>query len=367
VELSEAAKEQIAAAVEHHPMCKHIFYEAHMNWDSALMQMRLVFEPLHSPGSLCQTASFVDDGSGSTCKGTVRELVEACIGVHNGKEQVGYSCTMTVETLSTKKAEAPSEQKANLFMCSHAFIDDFSPNEPLNNVALRQLTGGNNLTAARKGAAEQVFKFKGQIFLQVNGLWRPLEPFIGSDRRRHAGLTFDVKFVDNPTGLNEVKKNSGIKQHIDGFFEEFWFLARVFWLVRRPRPSSDRTMPLCPNSAALTLALMREGDDATTEVAEADVDRFIELQMAPYVLNPVKPASAIEVDQAFSDYLRCSVAVHRGGVGEDVARAALRTRLFYKAGHTVNRSGTRKKTSQNLYMLKGTVLTLDSCKVAPAA
>ena len=150
-------------------MTLHIFYEAHKNWDSALMQMRLIFEPLHAPGALCQTATFLDDGSGSTGKGTLRELVESCDGVHNGKEQLGYACTLTAEALCSKKCEAPSEQKANLFLSAHSFIDDFSPNTPLNNVALRQLTGGNNLTAARKNAAEHVFKFNGQLYLLVHG------------------------------------------------------------------------------------------------------------------------------------------------------------------------------------------------------
>ncbi len=96
-------------------MVQHVFYEAHLDWDSALMQLRLIFEPLHCPGALCQSASFVDDGSGSACKGTVRELVDVCVGVHNGKEQMGYSCTLNVEALTSKKAEAPNEQKSNLF------------------------------------------------------------------------------------------------------------------------------------------------------------------------------------------------------------------------------------------------------------
>jgi hypothetical protein len=116
-------------------------------------------------GRLCQTASFIDDGSGSTAKGTVRELVDTCLGPYNGEKQLGYACTLNVETLASKKCEGPSEQKANLFLCSHAFIDDFSPWEPLNNVVLRQFTGGNNITAARKNLSEFVFKFRGQLFL----------------------------------------------------------------------------------------------------------------------------------------------------------------------------------------------------------
>ncbi len=114
VQLSEEAKGRLSAATAGHPMTRHIFYEGHLDWNSTLTQMRLIFERLHCPGALCQSASFVDDGSGSTVKGTVRELVETCVGDHNGKEQLGYSATLNEEALASKKAEAPSEQKANL-------------------------------------------------------------------------------------------------------------------------------------------------------------------------------------------------------------------------------------------------------------
>ncbi len=363
VELSEGAKKVLEAAAERHPMIRRIFYEAHLDWDSALMQLRLVFEPIHCPGSLCQTVSFIDDGSGSTSKGTVRELVESCVGVHNGKEQIGYSCTLNVEALANKKAEAPSEQKANLFLCSHAFIDDFSPNVPLNNVALRQLTGGNNLTAARKGGAEGVFKFRGQIYLQANGIWRPVERFIGSDRRRHAGLSFEVKFVDHPTTKNERKKDGDIKLRIGTCFAEFWFLARVFWLVPRPRPESDRTTPLCPNSASLIKALMEENDACCIEIDARHAKQFVAEVLCSYTLVEEKPTSSSEVDAAFVKYLMTKPE-HRMGVEVADAQRALRCELFFKSGHTLNKCGKRKKTSVHVYTHHGAVQTLKSIAVA---
>lgn len=172
-----------------------------------------------------------------------------------------------------------------MFLCSHTFVDDFSPIEPINNVALRQLTGGNNLSAARKHAAEHVFKFRGQLILQAHGVWRPMGPFIGSDRRRHAGLTFDVKFADHPSGKNEMQKDSNIKLKIKTFFAEFWFLARVFWLVPRPRPGSDRARPLCPNSAALVAALMRENDSQAVEIEASAVEAFVIERIMVYKLG----------------------------------------------------------------------------------
>ena len=339
-------------------MTLHIFYEAHKNWDSALTQMRLIFEPLHAPGALCQTATFLDDGNGSTGKGALRELVETCDGVHNGKEQLGYACTLTAEALCSKKCEAPSEQKANLFLCAHSFIDDFSPNTPLNNVALRQLTGGNNLTAARKNAAEHVFKFNGQLYLLVNGPWRPTEPFIGNDRRRHAGLSFDVKFVDQPRGKNEAQKDASVKGDIVSYFAEYWFLARVFWLVPRPWTTSDRTMPRCPNSEQVVRLLMEESDNNVKEVSAAHVERFLRERLIPYELQEAKPSSIKEVDTAFERFLMETAEEHKHGVDSAEAQRSLREKLFYKPGHSLNKRGARKKTSVNVYMYAEAVYTL---------
>jgi hypothetical protein len=277
------------------------------------------------------------------------------VGVFNGREQLGYSCTLNVETLASKRQEGPTEQKANMFLCSHAFIDDFSPKEPLNNVTLRQLTGGNNLTAARKNMPEFVFKFYGQLFLFTNGPWRPVEPFMGSDRRRHAGLTYTVKFVDNPVGLNERRKDSSIKTNLVNYFAEFWFLARVFWLVPRPRPTSDRTLPLCPNSASLVLTLMNEQDKTHTEITTAMVEAFMAACMKPYVLAVEKPSSASEIVLRFSKYVR---AEHGLSADEETTRKALETKLFYKAGQCLPKCGTRKKTTVNAYVLNDRTMTL---------
>ena len=350
--LTEAMTDDPTKKTYHHPMTQHVFYEAHLDWDSAVQQLRLIFDPLNCPGKLCQSASFVDDGSGSTGKGTIRELVDSCLGVHNGKDQTGYVCTLNVEALATKKSEAPSEQKANLFLCSHAFIDDFSPNKPLNNVALRQLTGGNNLTAARKHQGEIIFKFKGQLILQANGLWCPDEPFIGSDKRRHAGLTFAIKFVDNPTTLNELEKNTNIKQHIEEYFAEFWFLARVFWLLPKPRPGSDRTTPICPNSESLAKALMNEREGNCHELEKEVVEKFIEERLEVYTTKLAPPAAFTAIEAAFKQWLEPAV------VDVEVLRHALRTVLMYKPAVCISKFETRKRTSVNAYTKDNEIMTL---------
>eukprot|EP00973_Karenia_brevis_P003945 544635-Karenia_brevis.AAC.1 len=58
----------------------------------------------------------------------------------------------------------------------------------------------------------------------------------------------DMKFVDEPTQLNETKKDSSIKKNVSKMRPEFWWLARCLWLVPKPHAGSDRTLPQCPNT-----------------------------------------------------------------------------------------------------------------------
>ena len=67
--------------------------------DSAIMQLRLCLEPCSSTGTFTQIASMLDDGNGSTGKGTLRELSELCLGVHNGASQRGYAAVVRQEVL----------------------------------------------------------------------------------------------------------------------------------------------------------------------------------------------------------------------------------------------------------------------------
>jgi phage/plasmid-associated DNA primase len=224
----------------------------------------------------------------------------------------------------------------------------------LNNVTLRQLTGGNNLTAARKHQGEVIFKFKGQIVLLCNGLWCPEEAFIGSDKRRHAGLTFAIKFVDNPKTLNELEKNTNIKQHITQCFAEFWFLARVFWLLPKPRPGSDRTTPICPNSESLAKALMNESEGGCHELAKDAVEKFVKERLEVYTTKLAPPAGFTTIEAAFKQWLEPAV------VDQEVLRQAMRTVLMFKPAVTIAKFGTRKKTSVNAYTKNNEIMTLKS-------
>lgn len=351
--LSDAIKAQLSEVAPEHPMMLHCFYEAHNDWDSALMQARLVFEPCSDTGVRCQVSTFKDAGDGSTAKGTLRELCESSLGTYNGDAQLGYSCVLTQETIQTKKQEAPSEQTSNLFLCKHAWVDDFKPSKPLCTAVLRQLSGGNNITAARKHGREHQFKFRGQLFLVTNGTWTPDVPWVGADARRATGLSFDVRFVDEPAGPNERPKDSGIKENIANYFAEFWFMARVFWLVTQPRGKSDQTMPQCPNTLALTNEILG-GQFDTVELDKPVVDEFVATKLIAYVNAPEKPSSAQEVDTVFANHVRTSLP----GFTDEAARRTLRKHLTYKPGHVINKCGHRKRTSVNVYIVEGVPQTL---------
>ncbi len=59
----------------------------------------------------------------------------------------------------------------------------------------------------------------------------PDVPFVGADVRRITGLTFDVRFVNDPVGPNERANDSALKNQLADFFADFWFIVRVFWMV----------------------------------------------------------------------------------------------------------------------------------------
>jgi len=344
--LSEGVKAQLDKAVSQHPMMRHCFHEAHADWDSAIFQARLIFEPCSDTGVRCQVATFKDAGDGSTAKGTLRELCEACLGTFNGEAQLGYSCVLKQETIQTKDKEAPSEQTSNMYLCKHAWVDDFKPSKPLCTAVLRQLSGGNNITAARKHGREHQFKFRGQLFLVTNGIWTPDVPWLGSDARRATGLSFDVRFVDEPKGPNERAKDSGIKENLQNYFAEFWFMVRVFWLVEQPRGKSDQTMPQCPNTLALTSEILG-GQFDNYELDQAVVEQFVEQRLMTYERSAEKPSSSMEIDLAFASFVREG---HFAGFTDDAARRTLRRHMCYKAGHSLAACGGRKKTTVNVYV-----------------
>jgi len=190
--LDEATTTLLTDAAADHDMLRKLFYEAHNDWDSAIMQLRLLLEPCAKMGGKCELVTYKDDGSGSTAKGTTRAMMDVMLGVYNGAEKRGYSCVLGVEILAVKTKEAPSELKTNMQGCCHSWFDDFKPEHPLALSEARSLTGQNTLTAARKNKGNDVFNYDGATNIVVNKGWTPDAPVIGADKRRFTGLNMEV-------------------------------------------------------------------------------------------------------------------------------------------------------------------------------
>ncbi|CAJ1456402.1 unnamed protein product, partial [Effrenium voratum] len=231
--LPEHVKARLETCSHNHPAFRKIIYETHNDWDAAIFQYRLVGEPVVGRGPFTEFASYLDDGQGSTGKGTLRELCEECLGPFNGGSQRGYVAVMTQEALVVQKTEKPREQLANL--------------------------EGTCPAPARKFKGENVFKFHGMLMICANGLWRSDEEWKGADRRRLTGLPFQVEFVDQPHGPNQSKKDSSVKENIKSYFPEFWFLMRVLWLSAKPFPRSDHIEPRHSRTIGMVQDLLNFG------------------------------------------------------------------------------------------------------------
>jgi hypothetical protein len=139
--------------------------------------------------------------------------------------------------------------------------------------------------------------------LVTNGFWTPDVPFVGADVRRITGLSFDIRFVDEPVGPNEMLKDSGIKEALREYLAEFWFMVRVFWFVEQPRPKSDHTMPQGYNTLGVVSGVLGAQMDEY-EVDKATVEKYIDTRLMIYTLAEEKPSTSAEVDEDFADFIR---------------------------------------------------------------
>ncbi|CAJ1443076.1 unnamed protein product, partial [Effrenium voratum] len=276
LEAMQALKDQEAVAAPENPapvMClpEHVETCSHNH---------PAFRKLPSSSTVC----YLDDGQGSTGKGTLRELCEECLGPFNGGSQRGYVAVMTQEALVVQKTEKPREQLANL---------------DLSGAVLRQISGGNNLTAARKFKGENVFKFHGMLMICANGLWRSDEEWKGADRRRLTGLPFQVEFVDQPHGPNQSKKDSSVKENIKSYFPEFWFLMRVLWLSTKPFPRSDHIEPRHSRTIGMVQDLLNFGR-SPADVPDSEPGIFVRECLVQYHPSEQKPSTCGEIEEALA-------------------------------------------------------------------
>ena len=347
--LSDELKQEWDNELKHHTGLRKVFYEAHNCHDDSVFQQRIIFENAcgKAQGRM-EVSTFFDEGDGSTGKGTCRKYVEEACGTYTGKEQRGYVAVMTHHALAPDKGggEKPREQWANLDGCIFALVDDFKATDklPLCNASMRQISGGNGVTAARKGQSEKVFDFDGLLILLVNGLWVGDEPILGSDMRRYTGSNFQVCYKNAPEGPNERAKDRHFKPNLHKLVPEFWFVARCYWLAHTPYHEADITLPRPSSTMCLIDALSKK---CSAVIDTTCVKKFIVEKLTTWVLGPAKPASCTEIVSSFASYIFSQTGALPGDAD---ARSALGKVLQYKAGFPVPRHLQRPKTTVNAYV-----------------
>jgi len=337
--------------VKHHTALRRVFYEAHDDHDDSFFHMRLVFENACGKGQIrMEVSSWYDDGEGSTGKGTCRKLIDESCGIYTGGEQRGYCCVMTHHAIAPdhRGGEKPKEQWANMEGCIFAWVDDFKATSkfPLSNASMRQISGGNGLTAARKGMPERVFDFNGHLILLVNGLWAADEPIMGSDIRRYTGITFPISYKNVLSGPNTRLKDAEFKPSLKNHVPEFWFLARAFWLASTPHATADQTLPRPPSTLALIDMLSKV--TAQAMVTDNDVKLFCNTMLKAYVTQVGKPSTCMEIIEAFESWTHAKRDLT---LSEGEARSAIKKVLAYKAGFPIPKSGTRARASVNAFVV----------------
>ena len=107
--LPEDIVEELEAASMGHAMWRGIFRDLRGgDWNVALFQARLIFESVAGKAAKkIEFATLKDNGDGSTGKGTLRELCEKALGVHNGGVERGYCAVLCQEALTVGKQERP--------------------------------------------------------------------------------------------------------------------------------------------------------------------------------------------------------------------------------------------------------------------
>jgi hypothetical protein len=368
--LSDDLRDMWGKVAPKHRALQKVIVDGHSDLESVVHLLRIIFENANgTAGGRMEYSTWMDEGQGSTSKGTVRSWCEHCLGVFSNNEAArGYVGIMTQPAVAPKprtSGEAPTEQWANLEGCCMAFIDDFnvSPANPLDNSALKRISGMNNLTAARKGKGERGFTFMGHLILMCNGIWYPSSPFGLADDRRINGLSYNIRYVNCPEGPNEKQKDASIKNDMKELFAEFWFLARCFWLAGVAFPSTTETVPLCPEAIGIRERLLARpiGGDVDLDV----VDKFLEEKTTIYTIGVAKPSTRDEIADELVKFLLAKSTT----VEHKTAKDLLAKRCVYKAACPLPAYPGRKRTSVNVLQKKNPIGALVTITLAsgPAA
>ncbi len=357
--LDDDIRLELDAASKHHDCLRCVFFEAHGDWDEAIFCLKMLANTVNGKSyGRCEHYTMFDDGCGSTSKGTIRELFEALLGTFTGSEQRGYCGVLSRACLQEAgKAEQgvlrPNEQMSNLKGSCLGWLDDFqAKGNPLSAEKLRQISGGNSLTSARKNKGEETFKFNGTLVMMCNGLWTIEGTMAGADLRRFARQQFLVTFQNDPVGPMQKQKDKAIKGNVVRFLPELWWLIICYHHIKQAHDTKDRTLPLPPTAVAALAELLNEtSDDKFYEACT----KFVAEKLIDYQPQEALARSAADIEKALEWY--CATEKLERPT-DDELRKGLRRHLMYKAGIPMNKFGSRKRTTVNGYLKDGKVVTL---------
>jgi hypothetical protein len=336
---------------------RKIFFEAHGDWDEALFCLKILANTICAKShGRCEHYTMWDEGSGSTGKGTVRALLEKMLGTFTGSENRGYCAVMEKASFEDASATergklSPNAQMANINGSCLAWLDDFEATHgPLSASKLRRISGGNNLTAARKGKDDEVFMFNGMLVMICNGLWTISGHMEQADLRRFARQQFLVTFHNEPRGPMQRQKDKSVKDNVGQMVPEMWWLVICYHHIRQARPTLDRTMPLPPTVLASLEALLTDMADASVfEVLDNTLLKFIALgHIFAWDGGEVLPKTCSEIEQAFA--FHCVQQCMMARPEPDTLRDAMRRVFVYKPAFTVKLVGSRQRKTMNVYV-----------------
>lgn len=192
-------------------------------------------------------------GSGSNAKSTLFEPIGLALG--------GYALKVPDRVLTAHEGDHPTELMS-LKGVRYAYIEELNEDNRLNTKRLKDVTGGNQITARLIRHDNVTFPTTHSLFVSTNFKPRVVETDNGTWRR--LGLVrFPYTYTATPHAPHERPADPGIRERLmagrDGRAE-----AVLAWLVDGARRwyAADRTMPPAPASVVEDTAAWRGDQDS---------------------------------------------------------------------------------------------------------
>ncbi|CAE8613832.1 unnamed protein product [Polarella glacialis] len=189
------------------------------------------------------------------------------------------------------------------------------------------------------------------LVLLCNGLWTLAGQLEGADLRRVVRQEFLATMHNEPKGPMQRQKNKDVKDSCSAMVPELWWLVICYHHVHQAHPSLDRTLPLPPTARAALADLEAQTLILNgSEQLEATTTAFFAAgHVFDYVPSVELPKTARDIEQCLEAFCRFT---NHDRPAEAALRRVIRLFLVYKPGLTVNKFGTRKKTTCNCYVTK---------------